>query len=69
MGKRQGRPRLDAASGPARRRVTLRVTDAQQLELRRIADETGRRVSTVLREAVDEWVGDYRERRVFRQPK
>jgi hypothetical protein len=62
MAKRRGRPPLDE---PANRRVEFRCTAAQRLELRRVADETGRRLSSVVREALDEWVGDYRERRIF----
>jgi predicted DNA-binding protein len=66
MGKYPGRPRVDE---PATARVTFRCTTAQRVELRRIADETGRGVSTIVKEAVDEWVGDYRDGRVFRQTK
>ena len=61
--KRQGRPRL--GDRPASSWIHLRVTPAQRLELRRVADENHQRVSSVVREAVDEFVSDYRERRVF----
>jgi hypothetical protein len=60
-----GRPRL--ADVPASASIRVRCTPAQRLELRRVAEENGTRMSTVVREAVDEWVGDYRERRVFRR--
>jgi hypothetical protein len=66
MGKRPpGRPRL--ADELATSSIHVRCTPAQRLELRRVADENGRRVSAVIREAVDEFVGDYRDRRVFRR--
>jgi hypothetical protein len=61
-----GRPRL--ADVQASHSIHVRCTPAQRLELRRMADENGQRVSAVIREAVDEFVGDYRERRVFRRP-
>jgi hypothetical protein len=65
MSKSAGRPRL--ADVPASSSIHVRCTPAQRLELRRVADENGRRVSAIVREAVDEFVGDYRERRVFRR--
>jgi hypothetical protein len=64
MTKRPGRPRL--ADVPALTAFTVRCTPAQRLELRRVASENGQRLSTVVREAVDEFCGDYRDRRVFR---
>lgn len=64
--KPRGRPRL---TEPITESVTVKVTSAQRLELKRVAAETGTRVSTILREAVDEWVSDYRERTVFGHPK
>jgi hypothetical protein len=67
MTKPPGRPRL--ADVPATSSIRVRCTPAQHLELRRVADENGQRLSTVVREAVDEFVGDYRDRRVFRGTK
>jgi len=57
---RTGRPRLDAAA-PAERSISVRVTVEQQRELRKVAAENRTRVSSVIREAVDEYVSDYRE--------
>ena len=65
--KRRGRPWLHAE--PASTQIHLRVTPAQRLELRRVADENGQRLSSIIREAVDEFVGDYRDGRVFRRHK
>jgi len=65
--KRRGRSWM--YSEPASAQIHLRVTPAQRLELRRVADENGQRLSTIVREAVDEFVGDYRDRRVFRRHK
>jgi len=63
MRRRPGRPWLYAE--PASTQIHLRMTPAQRLELRRVADENGQRLSTVIREAVDEFCSDYRERTVF----
>lgn len=63
---RRGRPKV---AEPIDTPVTLKVTAAQRLELRRVAVENGTHVSTVIREAVDEFVSDYRERTVFGRPK
>lgn len=67
MPKRPGRPRL--AEEPASQAICVRVTPAQRVELRRVADENSSRLSTIVRQAVDEFVGDYRDRRVFRHTK
>jgi len=67
MSKRPGRPRL--ADVPVSSSFHVRCTPAQRLELRRVADENGQRLSTIVREAVDEFVSDYRDRRVFRSTK
>jgi hypothetical protein len=47
----------------------LRVTPAQRLELRRVAGENGTGVAGMLREAVNEYVADYHERRIFNRQK
>jgi hypothetical protein len=60
-----GRPRL--ADVPASTSFRVRCTPAQRLELQRVASENGQRLSTVVRNAVDEYCGDYRDRRVFRR--
>lgn len=50
--------------------IRLRVTTAQRIDLRRIADENGGcGISGVIREAVNEFVSDYRERVPFRPTK
>ncbi|HEX4861732.1 MAG TPA: hypothetical protein VFV07_10885 [Rhizomicrobium sp.] len=65
--RRKGRRPL--AEEPATAQVQLRVTPAQRLDLRRVADEHRTNVASILREAVNEFVSDYRERRVFRRTK
>ena len=65
--KRRGRPLIHGE--PASAQIHLWVTPAQRLELRRVADENNKRLSAVVREAVDEFVGDYRDHRVFRYRK
>jgi hypothetical protein len=61
--KKTGRPPL--ADAPADKRITVRVTAAQRLELRRVASDNSTGMSGVIREAVDEYVGDYSDRRPF----
>jgi hypothetical protein len=64
MSKRPtGRPLLYDV--PASTRISVKVTPAQRLELRRVASDTGSGVSGIIREAVNEFVSDYGERRVF----
>lgn len=67
MSKRPGRPPLYEA--PASARISLAVTPAQRLELRRIASDNGSGLSGIIREAVNEFVADYGERRPFRSRK
>jgi hypothetical protein len=62
-----GRPPLYDV--PASARIAFAVTPAQRLELRRVASENGTGVSGILREAVNEFVSDYGERRPFRRKK
>jgi hypothetical protein len=63
MGKssRRGRPKLHEE--PATSAIHVRVTPAQRLELRRVAEENSASVSGIIRESVNEFVADYRERR------
>jgi hypothetical protein len=61
MKRPPGRPPLDDVAATSR--VQLRVTPAQRLELRRVADENGTGMSGVIREAVNEYVSDYRDKR------
>jgi len=62
MGKR-GRPsRVGVASHEILR---IRITKSEKAELRQAARENNATVSDVVREAVNEYVLDYREGRVF----
>jgi len=63
MAKRTGRPPLNDV--PATTRISVRVTPAQRLDLRRVATDNGTGVSGVIREAVNEYVTDYDDRRPF----
>lgn len=58
-----GRPSLD--DEPALIVITFRVTERQRAELRQVEAELGMDCSGILREAVNEFVGDYREKKVF----
>jgi len=46
-------------------RVEIRVTPEQRRALDQVARETRSQVSGVIREAINEYVADYRERKVF----
>lgn len=50
--------RYDAAATVA---IYVRVTPAQKRDLERIADDNDQTVSDVIREAVNEFVADYRD--------
>jgi hypothetical protein len=67
MSKRPGRPPL--ADAPATSRIYVRVTPAQRLELRRVASDNRTGMSGIIREAVNEFVSDYGDRRTFRRTK
>jgi hypothetical protein len=54
---------------PASHRISVNVTPAQRLELRRVASDNGTGVSGIIREAVNEYVADYGERKPFRRGK
>lgn len=45
------------------------MTPSQRRDLERVAVENQTDVAGVIREAVNEYVSDYRERKVFRLPK
>lgn len=51
--KHRGRPPLDGTGTPSVR-LEVRVTEAQQLRLRRVATRRGVRFSEVVREAIDD---------------
>ena len=50
---------------PARDVIHIRVTARQRAELEQVAAELGVDCSAIIRDAVNEFVGDYSERRVF----
>jgi hypothetical protein len=62
-----GRPRL--FDEPTEHRISVPVTAAQRLELRRIASDNRTGVAGIIREAVNEYAADYGERRPFRRTK
>jgi hypothetical protein len=62
-----GRPRRTDDLAAAH--ITMRVTARERVELRRMADANGMRVSSVIREAVNAFVADYGDPRVFRTTK
>jgi hypothetical protein len=62
-----GRPtRFDEA---ATERVAIRLTPIQRRDLKQVAKENRTDLAGVIREAVNEFVSDYRETGVFRLPK
>jgi hypothetical protein len=58
-----GRPAIYGTR--ATKRIEFVVTAEQRRELERVSRETGKPLSTVIREAVNEFVSDYSERKVF----
>lgn len=58
-----GRPAL--YDTPVSTRITFSVTPAQRLELRRVASDNRTGMAGIIREAVNEFVSDYGEKRVF----
>jgi len=58
----QKRGRKPIGDGPASARISVAVTPAQRLELRRVASTNRTGVSGIIREAVN----DYGDRRLFR---
>lgn len=59
------RGRRPMAETRASNSLRYRVTDKQKEDLQEIARAEGRPMAAVFRDAVDEYVADYRERRVF----
>lgn len=61
---RPGRPtRGDSRS---ERVIRFRLTDQEYVAMQQVAAEQRQKLSSVVREAVNEYVADYTERRVFR---
>lgn len=61
-------PRPSRAAAPARNRVVVRVTVDELRDLTQVARENGTTLAGVIRDAVNEYVTDYREAGVFRLP-
>lgn len=61
--RRPGRPALYGTR--AKQRIEIVVTDEQRKDLDRVAADQGKPLSTVIREAVNEYVSDFGEKRVF----
>lgn len=51
---------------PADRAVRVRLTESQRADLEDVAAANGVDLSGVIRDAIDEYVSDYREKSVFR---
>lgn len=61
------RPR--AFTEPATEVIRVRVTRAQRRAIESVAAENNTSIAGVIRDAVDDYVADYRETGVFRGPK
>jgi hypothetical protein len=61
--------RKSIADAPATVRISVAVTPAQRLELRRVASDNGTGMSGIIREAVNAFTADYGERKPFRSEK
>jgi hypothetical protein len=62
--RRRGRPPRSGVA--ATNRIEFTVTDTERKALQRVADEEGKPLATVIREAVNERVADYGEKKIFR---
>lgn len=58
------KPRNDTAASDG---LSIRLTIAERTDLESVAKESGTTLTEVLREAVNEYVADYRDRAVFRR--
>ena len=65
--RKRGRKPIEEV--PSTECVKIRVTPAQRLSLRRIASDNGTGLSGVVREAINEYVGDYDENVPFKRNK
>ena len=63
--RRRGHGRPAIYGERATKRIEFVVTAEQRRELERVAAEQGKPLSTVIRDAVNEFVGDYSDRKVF----
>lgn len=60
---RRGRP--PRANRRSTKRVEFVVTEEEHADLERVAAESKQPIASVIRQAVDEFVADYREKKVF----
>jgi hypothetical protein len=67
MSKRPGRPPLFDV--PVTARIYVHVTPAQRTDLQRVASDNKTDVAGIIRDAVNEYVADYRDRKPFRRRK
>jgi hypothetical protein len=63
--ERRGRGQPPIFGVPLTRTIEIRVTEEQFRDLHEVASAEGKGVSTLLRDAADSYVGDFRERRMF----
>jgi hypothetical protein len=66
--ERRRRGRRPTYGEPATVGLRHRVTRRQKSDLLEIARAEGRPMSEVVRDALDEYVADFRDRRVFQKP-
>lgn len=64
--KRRGRPPRDGE--PATEKIRVRVTPAQRLAIRRVAEKNDTDMAGVIREAVNIYCADCGDEPVFRRP-
>jgi hypothetical protein len=57
------KPRI--ANTPSVERVEIRITAAERIDLEQVAAANHTTMTDVLREAVNEYVSDFRDRRLF----
>jgi len=57
------RPRISGQNSSAK--LWFYLTDDEKAQLRSMSDESGLAMAAIVREAINEFVSDYAERRVF----
>lgn len=67
MAGRRGRPIRSATGERCDRRRELRLTESEDRDLESVSSEVGLPVAEILRDAVNEYVADFRERKVFKR--
>lgn len=63
LASRRGRP--PRANRRSTKRIEFVVTEEEHADLERVAADAKQPIATVIRQAVDEFVADYREKKVF----